>query len=96
MKRHKAENLADVVRAALRMNGLEGPLNEYRLIQSWPVVAGDDVARLTDKLSVRNGVLVVRLKSPALRANLLMQRGRLVELLNAEVGSTVVTDIVFR
>ena len=96
MKRNKSEALTDIVRAVLRLNGLEAPLNEYRLVQSWPVVVGDDVARLTTDLSVRAGVLFVRVKSPALRANLLMQRRQLVDRLNGAVGAAVITDIVFR
>ena len=96
MKRNKSEALTDIVRAVLRLNGLEAPLNEYRLVQSWPVVVGDDVARLTTDLSVRAGVLFVRVKSPALRSNLLMQRRQLVDRLNGAVGAAVITDIVFR
>ncbi len=96
MKRNKSEALTDIVRAVLRLNGLEAPLNEYRLVQSWPAVVGDDVARLTTDLSVRAGVLFVRVKSPALRANLLMQRRQLVDRLNGAVGAAVITDIVFR
>ena len=96
MKRYKEEDLASVVYRALRLDGLETPLNEYRLVQSWPDVAGPTVAAYTGAVEIRNQKLFVQLKSPALRANLLMRRRELVDGLNSRVGAMVITDIVFR
>lgn len=95
MKRRKAEELGSVIMRYLRQAGLEAPLNEYRLLDAWPAVAGKRVAAYTDSLRVYNQKLYVKLKSPALRANLMMERGRLVSSLNEAVGALVIVDIVF-
>lgn len=95
MIRKKAELVSDVLMTLLRQQGLEGPLNEYRLIQAWTVVLGRPVERYTRDLRIENQTLCVRLSSPALRNELTMQRTQLVQRLNAEVGAQVITDIRF-
>lgn len=94
MRRTKSEPIGDLIRQYLRQQGLESPLNEYRLIQGWSYVMGPVVARYTRGLSVRNQTLYVKLGSPAVRQELLMQRRELVARLNAYVGAQVICDIV--
>lgn len=95
MKRRKAEQVGDVVRVLLRQQGLEGPLNEYRLIQSWTDVLGKPIERYTRDLYIRGQTLYVRLSSSVLKNELMMQRSMLVQNLNAAVGAQVITDIRF-
>ncbi|MBR3021786.1 MAG: DUF721 domain-containing protein [Bacteroidaceae bacterium] len=95
MKRNKAEQVGDVVRMLLRQQGLEGPLNEYRLIQSWTDVLGKPIERYTRDLYIRGQTLYVRLSSSVLKNELMMQRSMLVQNLNAAVGAQVITDIRF-
>ena len=40
MKRTNSEVVGDLLRQFLRQQGLEAPLNEYRLIQGWEHVMG--------------------------------------------------------
>ena len=95
MERRKEESLGDVLLRYLRQMQLEAPLNEHRLLQSWPEVAGEAASRYTESLRIYNQKLYVQLRSPALRSQLLMQRSQLVRQLNERVGSQVITDIFF-
>ena len=79
----------------LAQNSLLSPLNEYRLVSSWPEVAGERIASLTRDIYIRSGVLYVKLKSPAMRSDLMMRRSELVRQLNGNVGASVIADIVF-
>ena len=79
----------------LRVLGLETPLLQKRLIDAWPEVAGEAVARYTNTVTIRNQTLYVHLSVPALRADLSMQRQELVQRLNAHVGAQVISDIRF-
>ena len=74
---------------------LDTPLREKRLIDAWEEVAGAVVARYTGNKYIRNQMLCVEIKNPALKANLMMMRSRLVEKLNATVGGRIITDIKF-
>ncbi len=95
MERRKSEKLTNVLLRFMRESGLETPLNQYRLVEAWPEVAGSVVASYTKEVYIRNQTLYVRLSRPALRANLQMLREQLVRQLNAKVQAFVITDIVF-
>ncbi|MBU3856341.1 DUF721 domain-containing protein [Bacteroides gallinaceum] len=96
MKRSNTELLGDIIRRYLRLEGLETPLNEYRLVDAWKDVVGPAVTRYTTNLYIRNQVLYVHLASSVVRQELMMAREMLVRNLNAQVGSQVIVDIVFR
>lgn len=96
MFKRKTENLSDVLLRSLRQLGLETPLLQKRLIDSWPAVAGSIAQKYTEEIYIRNQTLVVHLTNPALRADLMMMRSQLVERLNKTVNSQVITDIQLR
>ena len=54
MRRTNSEAVGDLIRQFLRQQGLEAPLNEYRLIQGWEHVMGPIIARYTKDLTIRN------------------------------------------
>ena len=95
MKRQNALPIGDMIRRFLREEGLESPLNEYRLIQAWETVLGKAIVRYTGQMYIKNQTLYVHLTSPALRQNLQMSRQSLVKRLNEAVGAQVIADIVF-
>ena len=96
MKRNNTEQVGDVIRRLLRQEGLETPLNEYRLIEAWKDVVGPVISRYTMNLYIKNQVLYVHLSSSVLRQELSMSRTLLIRNLNAQVGSQVIVNIVFR
>ena len=87
--------LDDIVNQILRNEGLETPLNEKRIIDSWDSVAGPVTARYTGGKFIRNQVLFVNILNPALRSELLMTKTSLIDRLNAQVGARIITDIRF-
>lgn len=96
MKRNNTEQIGDVLRQFLRQQGLETPLNEYRLVDAWKDVVGPVIARYTTNLFIKNQVLYVGLSSSVIRQELMMGREMLIRNLNAQVGSQVIVNIVFR
>lgn len=95
MFRRDVQDIRELILRNLRMQGLETPLQQKRLVDAWPTVAGELIASYTNGVSIRNQTLWVHLTSPALRADLSMQRTELVRRLNDYVGSQVITDIRF-
>ena len=96
MKRNNTEQVGDVIRQLLRQQGLETPLNEYRLVEAWKDVVGPTITKYTTNLYIRNQTLYLHLASAALRQELMMGRELLVRTLNQRVGATVITNIIFR
>jgi predicted nucleic acid-binding Zn ribbon protein len=96
MKRRTVETIGDLVRRYLRQQGLESPLNEQKLIKAWPELLGPAIGKYTEDLFIRDQTLYVHLTSSVLRQELMMGRQSLIRNLNAKVGATVITNIVFR
>ena len=96
MRRNNTENIGDLLRKFLREEGLETPLNEKRLIDTWGNLLGPAIASYTKELFIKNQVLYVHLTSAALRQELMMQRQKLVDELNRQVSATVIVNIIFR
>jgi predicted nucleic acid-binding Zn ribbon protein len=93
--KRNVQSIKELVLQALREQGLETPLQQKRLVESWTKVAGPVIARYTQNAYIYNQTLYVRLSNPALRSDLSMMRQELVKKLNDAVGSQVITDIRF-
>ncbi|WP_455536994.1 DUF721 domain-containing protein [Prevotella koreensis] len=93
MFRREVLALSEVLNKTLRQNGLETPMLQNRLIESWETVVGYNVSRYTSEKYIRNQVLFVKITNPALRADLNMMRTQLVSRLNQSVGSRLIIDI---
>ena len=96
MRKSNAEAIGLLIRQYMRQNGIESPLNEYRLIQSWNEVVGPAIARYTSDMYIKNQILYVHLTSSVLRQELMMGRELLVKNLNNKVGAQVIVNIIFR
>ena len=96
MFKRDVQQLKDLILRNLREQGLETPLNQKRLVEAWPRVAGPLIARYTLNAYIYNQVLYVHLSNPALRADLSMQRQVITQRLNAAVCEQVIVDVRFR
>ena len=74
MFRRDVQQVKDLILRSLREQGLEMPLQQKRLVEAWPIVAGPVVARYTLNTYIYNQTLYVRLSNPALRSDLSMRR----------------------
>ena len=95
MFRRKVRSLAELLPEFLRNEGLEGPLQQKRLLDAWDKVAGSPIVKYTGEKFIRNQTLYVKILSPALRADLSLNRSVLVKRLNEAVGAFVISDIKF-
>lgn len=93
MFKRQVQSLSEVLHQLLRQDGLETPLRQKRLLDSWETVTGSMVARYTGEKFIKNQTLHVKITNPALRQDLSMMRSQLLKRLNAEVGAMVISDI---
>ena len=85
-------SITDALVAYLRENGLEQSVLEAQIEEVWPKVMGDVVTKLTRSVEIKDGLLIVRVSSAALKAQLFENRFELVHKLNEAVGATVIRD----
>ena len=95
MFRKKVRSIGELLPEFLRNEGLETPLLQKRLIDSWDAVVVAPIAAYCGEKFIKNQTLFVKLQNPALRADLTMNRSILVRRLNEQVGAQVIADIRF-
>lgn len=95
MKKKNAVLVGELVRQFVRDEGLETPLNEFRLLSAWGEVMGLGIQKYTSNVFIKNQVLYVKLTSPILKNDLMMGRTNIIRRLNEHVGAQVISDIRF-
>ena len=96
MRRKNTQKLNEVIEKYLEALDVNGKLKEVRLIRSWEEVVGSLIARKTDRIFIRDGVLFVYMNSSIARSELSMVRESLVEKLNQKAGGQVIRDMVLK
>jgi hypothetical protein len=95
MSKHNEQSLKTAIQEMLRVYKLQGRMDELKLMSSWGKIMGPMVQNRTLDLSIRNQVLYVKLESAALREELSYSRETVIQRLNEEAGTTVVSQVVF-
>jgi len=85
--------ITDLLMQYIREQGLEQTLLGDQLIEKWPEIMGQQIARLTGKIEIKDQVLHVQIRSAALRQQLFECRTALIQKLNESVGASVIKDI---
>lgn len=66
-----------------------------KITAAWDGIVGSVISRETENLYVSNKVLIVKLRSEALKHELEYAKRKLVKALNKEAGAEVITEINF-
>jgi len=78
----------------MKLNKLDGKLEEVDLRNAWEQIMGTPVARHTSKLELRKKVLVIHLDSSVLRQELSYGKTKIVAAINAYFKREVVQDVL--
>ncbi len=95
MRRSNAEQLGAILNQFIREEGLETPLNQYRIIEAWKNTIGKSFAKYTDNVFIKNQTLYIKLRSSVIKQELSMCAPQLARQLNNEVNAQVISHVVF-
>ena len=95
MKRLDAEELGDVLRRTIEEQNMTQKLLETRACAMLPAILGRPLADMCGAPTVRAGVTYVPVPNASLRSDLMMNRSRLLGIINKTLRRDVVTDIRF-
>ncbi len=87
-------SMKEMINSFVDQNRLKPKLLEARLIESWPKIVGELIAKNTDKISVYKGQLILTIKSPALRHELKFQCKTIINLVNTELNCEFIDGLV--
>lgn len=94
---HAGIHLAEkFVTAILRAAGAEDGLHEDQVRATWKDLAGEFIARHTEPLSVKGGVLILRVTQPALRFQLEQMKPMLLTRVRNQLGEDRIKSIKFQ
>jgi predicted nucleic acid-binding Zn ribbon protein len=96
MRRSNIQSIGDVMKEILNDRKINKGIMETRVVNNWEKVLGKPVARVTNRLYFRHGVLYVELNSSVVRNELVMLKDKIIKNLNDTIGSDIVREIVFR
>lgn len=95
MERQDPQSVAEVLRNLLEESSLQGRMDELRAVSIWPKVLGSRLAALTSGPTVKNGVMSVGVANASLRNELHMNRSRLRDIINKNLGKEIISEIRF-
>ena len=75
--------------------GLAGRLREREALERWPALVGEEIARRSEAVRIREGVLYVRVRSAAWSQELLFLKGKILSEYADALGTGLVKDIRF-
>ena len=94
-RRSQATPMNEAIEAFLKTFDLKTRFNETYLIAFWGRIMGPSIASRTKEIYVKNRDLYLRIDSSPLRQELFMAKTKLLDLINKDVGESVVDDVVF-
>lgn len=96
MRRSKTISLSEALNDYISEMKIGGKLREIAIIDSWERIAGKAIASRTSKVTLRDGILMVYLKSSVVKNELMMIREAIREKINNEAGSEAIKEIILR
>ena len=76
--------------------GYRERLDAARAVEAWAGVVGEDIAKQTEQIWMRDGTLHVKVRAAAWRHQLQFQREAWRDRMNEHLGRVVVAEVVFR
>lgn len=94
----KVQSIGDLLSGDLRK--IVGPesskaLDAVHVVNTWREILGPTMIRYSEGETFQDGALKVRIKSAVLRNDLFMQRTKLIQKLNTQLGRQIVFAITF-
>lgn len=78
----------------LKAYRLEGKFREKSLIHDWPEIVGKTISDRTDSVSIKDKKLYVKLSSGPVKKELMMNKGKMLQLIEEKYGKGVVEDLI--
>ena len=95
MRKSDTSTLGEAIESLLKEYKIKGKFEESRLKATWEEMMGKPIARRTEKIFLKEGVLCVKLNSAPLRQELSMAKSKVMEIIHDKFSSNIIKDIRF-
>ncbi|MFN9883355.1 MAG: DUF721 domain-containing protein [Bacteroidota bacterium] len=87
-------NIKQALDQYMKRFGLQRKVEEIKLVQLWPEIAGEFIARNTSDLQVRDRRLIIRVNSSVIKHQLLISRDTIIQRVNPFMEQEYINDLV--
>ncbi|MGL4630352.1 MAG: DUF721 domain-containing protein [Leadbetterella sp.] len=94
-RKSHAQPIKEAFENFLKAYNLDKKFDETYIISHWEKMMGSTIASRTSKIYIREGVLFLQITSASLKHDLVKSKTRIIELLNGDMGKSVIKEIVF-
>lgn len=94
IKKSNEQSLREAIQDLLEIYRLNPGLDKVRLKDRWEELMGPAMAKRARIVSLKNGRLVIKSDSSALRNELSMARSKIAERLNEALGKDAIEEVV--
>lgn len=89
-------SLKEVIQELIQKFALTNKLQEVKLQEAWYKLVGQIIAKQTEKITFKEGVLVIYLSSSVLKEEFSFAKSKIIRKLNNAVNEELVKEIQFR
>jgi predicted nucleic acid-binding Zn ribbon protein len=90
------ETLKTAIERLMKVYKLESKMSEVNIVNSWEKLMGKTIASKTEEIFIRDKKLFIRLSSSVLRQELSYAKSKIVELINKEAGTEIVSEVILK
>lgn len=94
-RKSEIQTIGEAMGDMLEAFKIKKKFNQTHIIESWNELMGTAIARQTREIFFKDKKLFVRIDSGALKQELSMHKGMVVEKLNKFIGEEVVKEVIF-
>jgi predicted nucleic acid-binding Zn ribbon protein len=88
--------VGDFIQQFFEKNGKVSLLLEQKAIELWAQTVGDFIAKQTQTITAKQGVLYVTIPNAALRFEILNRRSQIITKINEAIGTEVIKGIIVK
>jgi predicted nucleic acid-binding Zn ribbon protein len=94
-RKKEATPLQEAIQELLSAYRLKDKFDERVVIQAWPEMMGQTVAKRTSSLFVKDKKLFVKLSSSPVKKELMMNRSKVMAIIEKQFGKGIIEELVF-
>ena len=96
MRKSNQQSIGAVIRKLLKTQKLEGRLKELDVLKLSEELLGKNLMKYINDLSVKNGTLIIKVKSAVVRNELSYQKSEIIKKINEQVGNEILKEIILK
>ncbi len=89
-----AVHIGQAINNLLSSYHIKAKFDSANIVGSWERLVGKPIAKRTKKVFLKNKVLFVQIESAAMKHDISLHRGQILEIFQKEFGNEVVKEII--